>query len=264
MRSREHTRLVRDAWDQYQADYFEFNLKDRPDFYSFFENGGIDLSEEEIELVGDVSRLDLLDTCCAADARQSFSWANLGATVTGCDITPSAIEIASQTANRIGKDVRFVVDDAHTLAVIEDSSHDLVYATYIVWLEDLYQATETWFRVLRPGGRLLMRQAHPLVACLDSSQDGDVSVTQHYFDDRPNCHLFEGTPLADRHGGWGKQVQIVEFFHRVEDMINAVVAAGFRILRVVETTDSHPDPQGEEAVPGLASNLSPRTSWCWR
>ena len=55
-----------------------------------------------MELAGDVSGLALLDTCCSADARQSLSWANLGASVTGCDITPSAIQNATQTARRIG------------------------------------------------------------------------------------------------------------------------------------------------------------------
>jgi len=71
-----NTQIIRDAWDQYQGDHLKFNIKDRPDFYAFFEKGGTDLSKEEMELAGDVSGLDLLDTCCAADARQSLSWAN--------------------------------------------------------------------------------------------------------------------------------------------------------------------------------------------
>ncbi len=101
-----------------------------------------------MELAGDVSGLDLLDTCCAADARQSLSWANLGASVTGCDITPSAIQNATQTDRRIGKDITFVVVDAQTLEPIDDASQDLLYATYIVWLEDLSQAARTWHRVV--------------------------------------------------------------------------------------------------------------------
>jgi SAM-dependent methyltransferase len=102
--------------------------------------------------------LALLDTCCAAGARQSLSRCSLGAHVTGCDITPTAIEIATQTARRIGKDIRFVVADAHTLDGIGDASQDLVYATYVIWLADLGRAAQAWYRVLRPGGRLLLRQ----------------------------------------------------------------------------------------------------------
>ena len=172
MRNDEHTRLIRDAWDQYQPDYFDFNLKERPDFYSYFERGGVYLSQDEVDLVGDVSGLALLDTCCAADARQALSWAKKGASVTACDISPAAIDFARKTAARIGKEIRFEVADAHTLAPIADVSQDLVYATYIIWLEDLFEASKTWSRVLKPGGRLLMRQVHPLVACLDQAEVG--------------------------------------------------------------------------------------------
>ena len=80
-----------------------------------------------------------------------------------------------------------------------------------------------------------------------------MAVTRRYFDVAPSYHLFGGTPLADRHGGWGKQVEIVEFFHRVEDMVNAVVEAGLQIVRVTETNDGvAPTPGkrlGIEAVP---------------
>ena len=39
-----NTQIIRDAWDQYQGDHLKFNIKDRPDFYAFFEKGGTDLS----------------------------------------------------------------------------------------------------------------------------------------------------------------------------------------------------------------------------
>lgn len=45
---------------------------------------------------------DLLDTCCASDAKQAFSWANLGAKVIACDIAPTAIEIARANALGLG------------------------------------------------------------------------------------------------------------------------------------------------------------------
>jgi ubiquinone/menaquinone biosynthesis C-methylase UbiE len=230
-----NTQMVRDAWEQYQSDYLRFNVLDRPDYYEFFEGGGTDLSSEEVDLLGNVTSLDLLDTCCAADARQSFSWANLGASVTGCDITTSAIENATRTAARIGKDIDFVVADAQTLEPIGDATQDIVYATYIIWLEDLRKASLAWHRVLRTGGRILMRQAHPIVDCLREHENGALAVSEPYFDRGPDFHTFQGTPIANRHGGWGKHAEVVEFFYRIEDMINALVEAGFQIARVVES-----------------------------
>ena len=39
-----NTQIIRDAWDQYQGDHLKFNIKDRPDFYAFFEKGGVPIS----------------------------------------------------------------------------------------------------------------------------------------------------------------------------------------------------------------------------
>jgi len=93
-----------------------------------------------------------------------------------------------------------------------------------------------------------MRQFHPLVACLDEQDDGSLKISESYFDRAPSFQMFTGTPIANRHGGWGKQVEVVEFFYRVEDMINAVIGAGFRIERVAETN--------QEGVDSLPSHFT--------
>lgn len=78
----DHLEMVKNAWNAYQPSYMEFNLKARPDYYQFFVNGGVSLDDYEIELLGDIHRLKLLDTSCACDASQALSWLNLGADVT--------------------------------------------------------------------------------------------------------------------------------------------------------------------------------------
>ena len=95
MNKQERLDINRAAWDAYQADYMRFNLMERPDFFERLGRGDVLLDDEVVELAGDVAGLDLLDTCCASDAMQAFSWANLGARVTACDIAPTAIEIAT-------------------------------------------------------------------------------------------------------------------------------------------------------------------------
>ena len=101
------------------------------------------LDDEVVELAGDVAGLDLLDTSCASDAKQAFSWANLGARVTACDIAPTAIEIARKSSLRLGIDVEFHVADAQTLDPISNESQDLVFATYLGWFEDIDLAVST-------------------------------------------------------------------------------------------------------------------------
>lgn len=124
-----NTQLIKEQWDAYQHEYMKVILKEQPDFYEFFANGGVS-DEFEFQLLGDVRGLKLLDTCCACDARQAFSWTNLGAKVTACDISDAAIAIAKENAQKIGLDIDFQVADAQTLTPISSDRYDVVYATY--------------------------------------------------------------------------------------------------------------------------------------
>ena len=108
--------LVRRAWDARQPDYMGFHLLENPGFHRDFADSAVMLDDYVIELVGEVDGQKLLDICCALDATQAFSWANLGADVTACDISPVAIGVAGQKPERIGLPVAFCVADAQTLA----------------------------------------------------------------------------------------------------------------------------------------------------
>jgi len=229
--------LNKEAWNAYQEDYFKFNLMERPDYFEFFAGGGVDRNEIPCaSMLGDVKGLKLLDTCCACDAVQAFSWHNLGAVVTACDITPKAIEIASASAAKMNLAVEFVVADMQTLEPVGDGQFDIVYATYPVWVQDIAQACKTWHRVLKPGGRLLWHMEHPITYCVAEEADG-LRMTKSY--NAPSTVLydcFEGTPMADRHaGGWSVDLPSAEHFWRISDILNAICGAGFRIMQVHET-----------------------------
>ena len=233
--------LNKASWDAYQEDYFKFHLMERPDYFAFFAGGGVDLDGHLAPMLGDVTGLKLLDTCCACDAAQAFSWHNLGAIVTACDITPKAIEIASSSAARMNLAVEFVVADMQTLEPIGDSQYDIVYATYPVWVQDIEEACKTWHRVLKPGGRLLWHMEHPITFCISEDHNG-LHIAQDY--NAPNTTLyerFEGTPLADRQaGGWSVDLPSAEHFWRISDILNAVCNAGFKIAQVHESYDLDP------------------------
>ena len=256
MNKQERLDINRAAWDAYQADYMRFNLKERPDFFERLGTGDVLLDDEVVELAGDVAGLDLLDTSCASDAKQAFSWANLGARVTACDIAPTAIEIARKSALRLGLDVKFHVADAQTLDPISDESQDLVYATHLGWFEDIEMAVQTWSRVLRPGGRLLIDMDHPVTNILEKSNEG-LRVEWPYFDRSPETYEFTGTPLARRHGGWGRSMPIIWFHHTLADVFNVLVETGFLIERIVERPFGGIFPGGAPSeLPGAISVLA--------
>ena len=234
----EYLEIFRKAWNAYHPHYTSFQLKKRPDFHQFFADGGVELNDVEIELAGDVKGKRLLDICCAGDATQAFSWENLGAEIVACDFSPVAIELAKRNAEKIDSRIKFKVADAQILMPIADNQFDIVYATYICWLEDLYQAARAWHRVLKPGGRLLLSVNHPVVECLKETNYG-LTVTRDYFDNSPEYSNFTGTPIADEYGGWDGNLPIVEFIHPLADVINAIAEAGLCIKQMVETRAPH-------------------------
>ena len=84
--------LVRSAWDAYHPDYMGFQLRENPHFHKDFADGAVMLDAKVTGLAGAISGQKLLDICCACDATQAFSWANLGAEVTACDMVTYCLE----------------------------------------------------------------------------------------------------------------------------------------------------------------------------
>lgn len=198
-----------------------------------------------IDMIGDVKGLKLLDTCCACDAVQAFSWHNKGALVTACDIAPKAIEIARANASRMGLAVDFVVADMQTLEPIRDNQFDIVFATYPCWVQDLNEACRNWNRVLKPNGRLLLNMRHPFIDCIDVVQ-GNLVIIRNYKPGASAEDSFDGTGLSDRFGGWSVDLPSVCYFYRIADVINAICDAGFIIKKTHESNNMTSEDEKEE------------------
>lgn len=261
----ENTNAInKEAWDSYQEAYFQFQLMARPDYFEFFSGGGVDWQGEDhmVEMLGDVRGLKLLDTWCASDAVQAFSWHNIGAIVTACDIAPNAVAIASNNAAKMNLAVDFVVADMQKLKPIRDQEFDVVFATYPCWVQDLQEACSNWYRVLKDGGRLLLNMSHPIMDCVDQ-ENGGLVVTKDY--NHPGAtreEQFDGTGLSDRFGGWSVDLPSVCYAYRISDIVNAICDAGFVVKRVHEsnnmdaTEDVSEDIRNDEQLRKLPSEFT--------
>lgn len=77
-------------------------------------------------------------------------------TLTAFDLTPGMLEIAAQRARRLGREVTFQRCDAHALP-FPDNHFDTVVATLLLsTISDCRRATAEAWRVLQPGGQLLL------------------------------------------------------------------------------------------------------------
>ncbi|MCL2500022.1 MAG: hypothetical protein FWE90_06750 [Defluviitaleaceae bacterium] len=128
------------------------------------------------------------------------------------------------------------------MKTVNDNAFDIVYASYPVWLSDINTACLTWYRILNEGGKLLLNAEHPFACCFDSysregSQISDTQLTilkNYNIPSSEQFDSFDGTPLADKFGGWSVNLPTVEHFWRISDIINAMCNAGFTISKVYE------------------------------
>ncbi|MEI8334439.1 MAG: class I SAM-dependent methyltransferase [Chloroflexota bacterium] len=140
----------------------------------------------ERDEVGDVAGRTLLHLQCHIGT-DTLSWATRGATVTGVDFSPPALEIARGLARDLGIDdrARFVESDVYRLPEVLEGEFDVVFASWgaINWLPDV----ERWFRVaahfVAPGGFAYLADGHPTAWVFndDASTPPDLRVTYPYF-----------------------------------------------------------------------------------
>jgi SAM-dependent methyltransferase len=194
----------------------------------FFVSGKSTLSEIELREAGNVQGKRLLNLQ-SASGNEALSWAVHGAQVTAVDISEIAVDIGRDQAKRAGLDVKFVVADVYELPVeLQQQDFDIVYSSAGItcWLPDI----QAWARIvseaLRPGGKLLLYDIHPVNGCL-WFKDGSIEVDRDYFS-RKEPYRSEGglgrlacnAPSAETH---------YEFSWPLGDIVTAVVRAGMRI-----------------------------------
>ena len=106
--------------------------------------------------IGDKMPQHVLDVG-AGSGFLSIALAEIGHRVSGVDIAPGMLEIATKNAAQRGLHIDFHPSDAADLARFPADNFDVVVSRYLVWtLPDPGRAYAEWWRVLRPGGKLII------------------------------------------------------------------------------------------------------------
>lgn len=81
---------------------------------------------------------------------------DLGFAVTGMDWSEAMLEKARAKSKLRGSNIRFLLGDAER-TLEDDNNYDVIITRHLVWtLVDPAAAFAEWFRVLKPGGKLLV------------------------------------------------------------------------------------------------------------
>jgi SAM-dependent methyltransferase len=127
--------------------------------------GQLGIPEQIRELLPDVEGKHVLHLQCAT-GEATADLVELGALVSAVDISAEALDVARERM----PDVAYVHADVQELPLeIRRGRFDLVFTGggVLVWLQDLDAWATGIASALRPGGHLLLYDAHPVARCLD-------------------------------------------------------------------------------------------------
>jgi SAM-dependent methyltransferase len=130
--------------------------------------GGSTLHAEERGLLGDLAGRSVAHLLCN-DGRDSLSLVQLGARVTGVDISDTAIAAARRLAVDAGLPATFVRMDVYDWLRTTQQRFEVAFSSYgaLCWLSDLDAWAHGLGRVLEPGGRAVLVDFHPLFGMFD-------------------------------------------------------------------------------------------------
>jgi SAM-dependent methyltransferase len=184
----------------------------------------------DLPRLGRLDGLDVVHLQCHIGT-DTVSLARLGArSVVGLDFSPSAVEAARALADRVGADVTFVEADVHdAVDALGVECTDLVYTGIgaLCWLPDIRRWAGIVAALLRPGGRLFIREGHPILwAMSDPRPDGLLVIEYPYFETAGTLFVEH-----DSYAGTGSVAspESIVFNHGLGEIFSALLDAGLVI-----------------------------------
>lgn len=185
-----YLQINRDAWNQRTALHLKSEFYDLPGFLA----GKLSLNPIELALLGDVKGKSVLHLQCHF-GQDSLSLARLGARVTGVDLSDQAVAQAQNLALQTQADARFICSDVYDLPKQLDEQFDMVFTSYgtIGWLPDLDRWAQTIHQFLKPGGKFVFVEFHPVVWMFSNDFK---SIAYRYFKSYPIVETETGSYAA--------------------------------------------------------------------
>jgi SAM-dependent methyltransferase len=200
--------------------------------------------------LGDVSGLRGVHLQCHIGT-DTLSLSRLGARMTGLDFSGASIREARRLAEAAGADIDFVEADVRDAAeVLPRGSFDLVYTGIgaLCWVPRIGPWARSVAALLRPGGRLFVREGHPMMWAMDEAHgDGTLLVTWPYVEtpaplvfDEPGTYVETDATLQHTVShSWN---------HGIGEIIGAVLDAGLTLTQFVEHDSLPWNPFAEGAL----------------
>lgn len=193
----------------------------------------------DVARLGDVAGLDAVHLQCRIGT-DTLSLARLGARMTGLDFSGPALDVARGLAADCDTSIEYVRADVYdAVGVLGGGRFDLVYTGIgaLCWLPSVSRWAEVVSALLRPGGRLFIREGHPMLWTLDDppadvAPDDPLVIRYPYFEG-PGVR-FEAVSTYVDHDDDLAEPSSIEFNHGLGEIVTALLDAGMEITGLVE------------------------------
>ncbi|MGC1419447.1 MAG: class I SAM-dependent methyltransferase [Acidimicrobiales bacterium] len=206
----------------------------------------------DLPRLGNIEGLDVLHLQCHIGT-DTLSLARIGPrSVTGVDFSRPALDAASALAAACGSEITYVESEVYSAVdAIGSERFDLVYTGIgsLGWLPDIGRWAQTVSALLRPGGRLFIREGHPVLWALDDPRpDGLLVLAYPYFETK-GVHFTELFSYV-QHEEPLTSPDLMHFNHGLGQIITALLDEGMRLTSFEEHDTVPWNPLGD-AMEGL-------------
>jgi SAM-dependent methyltransferase len=190
----------------------------------------------DLPRLGDVAGLEGVHLQCHLGT-DTLSLARLGARMCGLDFSAPALAVARNLAGECGAEIAYVEADVDgAVEALGTGRFDLVYTGMgaLCWLPSIRRWAHVVSKLLRPGGRLFVREGHPMLWSLGQPRPDGLAVVEHpYFETAEGTRCFDGKTYVE-HEGQLASPATVEFNHGLGEIVTALLAEGLVLSGLAE------------------------------
>ncbi len=208
------------AWNSRTDHHFESAFYDVKGFL----DGKSSLNDIELRLLNNVNGKSILHLQCHF-GQDSISLARMGAVVTGVDLSDNAIRKANELKNKTAADVTFICCDIYELPLYLDKQFDIVFTSYgtIGWFPDLDKWAGIISKYLKPGGKFIFAEFHPVIWMFDNDFE---KIVYSYSKSDPIIEIENGT-YADKTAPI--TTEMITWNHGIAEVISSLLKNGLAI-----------------------------------
>ena len=202
--------------------------------------------EFDRQRLGNIEGLDVLHLQCHIGT-DTLSLARLGAkSVTGVDFSAPALDAARDLARTCGADIRYVESDVYSAVdIVGAGQFDLVYTGIgaLCWLPDIARWAQVVSQFLRPGGRLFIREGHPMLWTMCDPREDELLVVQYPYFETSGTTFTESYSYVE-HDQPLSSPETIGFNHGLGEIITALMSSGMQLTSFEEHSTVPYNPLG--------------------